>query len=173
VIVAITGTPGTGKTSVSMELARLGHVVVDMVALARQKRLIVSPVTRGAPATIDVKKLKSVPLPKAKLVFTCSHFSHLLKADKVIVLRCSPSVLVRRLRSRGWGNEKVTENAEAEAIDLITVEAIGLHRKVYEVDTTHLKPKESARQILEIVKGAVKGHEPGHVDWSEEILSWF
>ena len=171
--VAITGTPGTGKTTTCRELSRQGHVVVDLAALAKERGLVEPPSHRGAAAIVDVERLKKVRLPRGKLVFISSHFSHLLRADKVIVLRCSPKVLRGRLESRGWRESKIIENLEAEAIDLITVESIERHREVYEVDTTSSKSSETARQIIEIVRGAVKGHEPGHVDWSKEILSWY
>lgn len=173
VLVAITGTPGTGKSSVSRELARRGFTVVDAARLAFEKGFAVRPKRTGAPAIVDIARLRKVQLPKGDLVFISSHFSHLLKSDIAIVLRCSPSILKARLEGRKWRKEKVMENVEAEAIDLITVEAIQRCKKVFEVDTTSIDAKEASRQILEIVKGSVKGHEPGHIDWSEEILSWY
>ena len=36
-----------------------------------------------------------------------------------VVLRSRPSVLRSRLEARGWHSEKVRENVEAEAIDVI------------------------------------------------------
>ncbi|MDD1743925.1 MAG: adenylate kinase family protein [Methanomassiliicoccales archaeon] len=172
-IVAITGTPGTGKSTVCRELARRGFTVVDAARLASEKGLSVRSKRPGSPAVVDIDRLRRVRLPKADLVFVYSHFSHLLKSDITIVLRCSPAILKIRLQRRKWRKEKVMENVEAEAIDLITVEATQRRKKVFEVDTTSIDAGESARQILEIVKGSVKGHEPGHIDWSEEIMSWF
>lgn len=171
--VAITGTPGTGKSSVCRELSRLGFVVVDLARLAREKRLAKSQKKRGAPAIVDVERLRKVILPEGDPLFLVSHFSHLLDLDMTVVLRCSPAVLESRLRTRGWAKRKIRENLEAEAIDLITVEAMRRCDRVYEVDTTSTTAREASRQILEIVHGAVKGHEPGRIDWSEEILSWY
>jgi adenylate kinase len=173
VLVAITGTPGTGKSSVCKELVRRGLTVVDAARLASEKGFSTRPKRRGDPAIVDIEKLRKVSMPKGDLVFISSHFSHLLKSDIAIVLRCSPNVLKTRLERRKWRKEKVMENVEAEAIDLITVEAIQRCKKVFEVDTTSIDAGEATRQILEIVKGSVKGHEPGHIDWSEEILSWY
>ena len=171
--VAITGTPGTGKSLVGRELARLGFDIVDLSDLAFRAGLARRPPRRGAPAVVDIEKLGKLRLPGRRLLFMISHFAHLLKADKVIVLRCSPKVLGKRLERRGWREEKIRENAEAEAIDLITVEAMERHRNVYEIDTTKIGPRKVALQIIEIVGGAVKGHEPGRIDWSQEILSWY
>ena len=171
--VAITGTPGTGKSSSCAELIRLGYVVVDLAQFAAEKGLLRKGRKAGTPAIVDVERLRKVPFPEGDLVFVCSHLSHLLDADKVIVLRCSPKVLEKRLRARGWPDAKIRENVEAEAIDLFTVEAMQRCKKVYEVDSTKLDSAEAARQIIEIVKGSVKGHKPGRIDWSEEILSWY
>ena len=172
-LIAITGTPGTGKSSVCKELKRLGFAVIDAARLATEKGLTTRPRRTGAPAEVDLDGLRKVPLPKGDLVFISSHFSHLLKVDGAIVLRCSPGILKARLEKRKWRHEKVMENVEAEAIDLITVEAVQSCKKVFEVDTTSMDAEETARQIIEIVKGSVKGHEPGRIDWSEEILSWY
>lgn len=171
--VAVTGTPGTGKTSVCEELSRQGYRVVDLAALAEEQGLVEHPENGDGPGLVDVDRLKKVPLPEVELVFLCSHFSHLLDADVVIVLRCSPKALRSRLRKRGWDEAKIRNNIEAEAIDLITVEAVERCKRVYEVDTTSLEAKQAARQIIEIVDGAVEGHEAGRIDWSEEILTWY
>ncbi len=171
--VAITGTPGTGKSSVCRELSRMGFVVVDVARLAIEKGLAKRPKKRGAPAIVDVDRLRKARLPEGNPLFLSAHYSHLLDSDVTVVLRCSPAVLESRLKSRRWLEKKIRENVEAEAIDLITVEAMQRCKKVYEIDTSSTSAREAARQILEIVHGAVKGHEPGRIDWSEEILSWY
>ena len=52
------------------------------------------------------------------------HFSHEFdNIDKIIVLRCDPKVLVKRLSERGYSKEKVRENLEAEAIGTIYSES--------------------------------------------------
>jgi len=171
--VALTGTPGTGKTSIGGELSRQGHRVVDLAALAEEKGFVRHPARGDGPGIVDVEALNKAGLPGEGLVFLSSHFSHLIDVDVVIVLRCSPKVLTSRLKGRGWGDRKIRDNVEAEAIDLITVEAMERCRRVYEVDTTSISAEEAARQIIEIVNGAVEGHEAGRIDWSEEILTWY
>jgi len=171
--VAITGTPGTGKNAVCEALSRKGHKVVDLNDFASKAGLVEFPDEPDSPAIVDVERLDELPLPPGDPVFIHAHFAHLLGADIVIVLRCSPTVLRSRLLKRGWNEKKIRENLEAEAIDLITVEAIEKHKNVYEVDTSSITAEEAAREILEIVKGSVEGHEPGRIDWSEEILSWY
>ena len=171
--VAVSGTPGTGKTTACSALARQNYHVVDLSELAARNGLVEPPKEPGSSGLVDISRISQLELPAGDLVFFHSHFAHLLHADMVVVLRCSPKVLRSRLRARGWGEEKIRENLEAEAIDLITVEALENCKKVFEVDTTSIDIEETARQIIEIVRGAVAGHEPGRIDWSEEILSWY
>jgi len=171
--VALTGTPGTGKTSVGSKLSRQGHRVVDLAALAEEKGFVRHPAKGDGPGIVDVEALRKASPPGKGLVFLSSHFSHLMDVDIVVVLRCSPKVLASRLRSRHWDDGKIRDNVEAEAIDLITIEAMERCGRVYEVDTTSIDAKEAARQIIEIVNGAVEGHEAGRIDWSEEILTWY
>jgi len=44
---------------------------------------------------------------------------------------------------------------------------------VFEIDTTDATPEETAVSILAIVQGKTQGHEPGSVDWTSEVLSWY
>lgn len=172
-LVALTGTPGTGKSSVGRILEARGYAVVDLDELARGEGLITGrdPV-RGA-EEVDVEGLRQRIRVPAKLAFLKSHYSHLLDVDFTIVLRCRPSVLRERLRARSWTEAKVRENVEAEAIDAILQEAVARSPSVYEVDTTERRPAETADAILGILRGMTEGHAPGSVDWSDEVLSWF
>ncbi|HUL62445.1 MAG TPA: NMP kinase, partial [Methanocella sp.] len=79
-----------------------------------------------------------------------------------------PAVLRKRLAERGWSPAKIAENAEAEALDVILIEALELNRRAYEIDTTGLSPAETARAIREIAGGTDK-YKPGSVDFSEEL----
>lgn len=173
VLVAITGTPGTGKTSACDVLEGRGYVVVDLDEIARREGCIVGRDDLRGSEEVDVDRLRERLRIPSKLSFLKGHYSHLLDVNVAIVLRCSPGVLRRRLEARGWPAAKVRENVEAEAIDLITQEAVERAPLVYEVDTSHAAPRETAATILEILQGRVEGHGPGSVDWSHEVLSWF
>jgi adenylate kinase len=162
--VALTGTPGVGKTSVARRLARrrsvvevadlalqlgFGHrtsttVVVDLARLQRRLR---SP---GVAASYDVY---------------VGHLAHLLPISDVIVLRCEPRELERRLRRGRPGPERdLRQNVEAEAIGLIAAEALGLERRVWEIDTTGRSVPEVARAVDRLLAHRSQP-TPLRVDW--------
>src|SRR2546425_9227231 len=172
-LVAITGTPGTGKSSACDVLAKRSYVVLDLDEIARRKGLIVGRDEKRGTDEIDAEALREGLRIPAKVAFLKSHYSHRMEVNLAVVLRCRPSVLRARLEARGWPSEKVRENVEAEAIDVILQEAVARLPFVFEVDTTSATASETAEKILAILQGKTKGHEPGTVDWASEVLSWY
>ena len=172
-IVAITGTPGTGKSSSCDVLAKRGYVVVDLDEIARREGLIVGRDEKRDTDEVDIDALREGLRIPAKVAFLKGHYSHRMDVNLAVVLRCRPSALRARLEARGWPAEKVRENVEAEAIDVILQEAVARLPFVFEVDTTNATPEETVEAILAILRGKTKGHEPGSVDWASEVLSWY
>ncbi|MBI4181850.1 MAG: adenylate kinase family protein [Candidatus Aenigmarchaeota archaeon] len=141
--IAITGTPGTGKTAVARLLARrLGYRYVDLKLLAEKKGAVCGYDRSRRSKIVDVALLEKV-LPPGDLVLD-GHFSHELEADGVVVLRTAVEELARRLRARGWPARKVRENLQAEIFNVCGEEAAALHRQVLELDTTRLKSAATA-----------------------------
>ncbi len=62
-----------------------------------------------------------------------------VEVERVVVTRCRPSVLWRRLRRRSWPLRKVVENVEAEFLGVVAYEALELFDElVEEVETSGL-----------------------------------
>ncbi len=163
-MIALTGTPGTGKSSVAVELRRRGYAVTSVVELAKLHGCIIGE--EDGELVIDVERLAE--LAKFDGIVE-GHLSHLLNAEKVIVLRCNPLVLKERLIARGWSYEKVMDNVEAELLDVILVEALESCGEVYEIDATNMSVEEVADAVEEIVKGRGKRFRPGRVNWLAEL----
>ena len=173
--VAISGTPGTGKTSVGETLNSRGHAVIELNDFIKKKRLEGRLDRRRGTREVDVKALDEALLASVteQNVICIGHLAHLLTVDIIIILRCRPSVLRQRLERRAYPKRKITENVEAEACDVILVEAAETGKTVLEIDTTTRTPGETAEAVEEILAGEREKYVMGNIDWSEEVLDWF
>lgn len=165
-IIAITGTPGVGKTTVSKLLAeRLGYEYVNLRDYALENCI---GEMKGDELEVEVDELayNFERDFKGKDVVVDGHLSHFLPADIVIVLRAHPRLVGERLTERGYSKEKIGENVEAELVDVILVEALEENENVIEVDTTGKTPEEVVDEILGLIEKGVK-KRVGLVDWSE------
>jgi adenylate kinase len=178
--VALTGTPGTGKTTVATLLRNKGCTVVDVNRLAISEGYITGIDKKRHCKLIDITKINTYVqkhFNRNDLIFFEGHTSHLLKAmDNIIILRCHPKELYQHLLKKKWKSEKIQENLEAELLDIILCEAVDVHpkRNIFEIDTTGKTPAVVARSVLEIAKKKfkpIKQYRIGQIDWSEEILN--
>ena len=178
---ALTGTPGTGKTTLQRAASDAGWLTVEVSELARSHGAVTGrDETRGVDE-VDVGRLRSAwraehaKLAATDRVLLVGHLSHLLPCDIIVVLRTSPRVLRARLEARGYPSAKVQENVEAEAVDVVLLEALeaGPAEGVHELDTTSDAPERTAELLLAVLEGADVGHLAGRVDWSEEVLGWY
>jgi adenylate kinase len=177
--VALTGTPGTGKTSVATVLEKQGFVVVSLHALAQENRCICGIDKKRDSQLVDIDKLDKVirkSFTTDEIVFFEGHIGHLLLTmEKVIVLRCHPKKLKKRLLKKNWSSQKTKENIDAEILDVILCEAVEYHpmENIFEIDTTNRTIKEVALSVVKIVNNNFEPTKPyriGQVDWSEEIM---
>jgi adenylate kinase len=166
--VALTGTPGVGKTTLSALAAADGWSVVDVKAWAKAEGCVVGFDEADQAAVIDVKKL-SRRMPKGERLLFEGHLSHLLPVDLAWVVRCDPDVLRPRLAARGYPAAKVLENLEAEALDLILQEALDGVRRVVQRDGTRRSPEALYKAFAEAGLGSAKDDDLEPVDWSDRL----
>ena len=151
-IISITGTPGTGKNTVSKLVAKkLGWEAIDLNKLAKEKNLFIGFDEKRKCDIVDIKKLNLEIKKLKKDAIIQSHYSHELNSDIVIVLRTNPAELRKRLEKRGWPKEKIEENVEAEIMEICKSDALNKTNKVFEVDTTKRKPTECAEEATDII----------------------
>ena len=175
-LVAITGTPGVGKSTVSKILAHRFQVI-DIHSYAEQHGLFEEYDEEAGSYDVDVEKLNDSIMSENfsdENVFLDGHLSHFVDCDIIIVLRCDPEILSERLKARGYDYRKVLENVQAEVLDVILGESMESDAKVYEIDCSRMSPDEIADKIERIViLGEVDDASPGNVDWSGEMEEWF
>ncbi|OPX58262.1 MAG: putative kinase [Methanomassiliicoccales archaeon PtaB.Bin215] len=172
-LIALTGTPGTGKSTVALGLQDKGWHVLEVNDLARRHGLLRSKDPTRDSYDLDLDELQDALEKEGfKDGIMVGHLSHLLDVDKIIVLRCHPDALAKRLEARRWAPAKVRENALAESLDIILAEAVDSGLPVFEVNTTELSPAETEAAVLEILAGEKEKYAVGNIDWSEEALRW-
>ena len=170
--IAITGTPGTGKTSVAAVLRDRGHNVLDMTQYIKDHGLREEYDADRDTYDVDVERLNDCLLEYDDIIFE-GHLAHFMDVDSVIVLRCHPDVMKGRLEARGYSEEKVRENIQAEVLDVILFEAVESGIPTFSVDTSHGIVERTADEIEDVMKGDVIGHMPEDISWAEEMDKWF
>jgi adenylate kinase len=80
------------------------------------------------------------------------HLAHFLPVSYIVVLRCHPIELARRLKRSHRRPEDVSENILSETLDVVLVEALGAGVPVREVDTTGRSVSEVTRTVTRLVR---------------------
>lgn len=172
--VALTGTPGTGKSAVARRLApRFRSIEVGTLAIERGA----GRRSGARSTTVHLARLTALLRREpAHADIVVGHLAHLLPIRDTIVLRCHPLELGRRLqRARRGSVRDRAANVVAEATDAILIEAIELGRRVWEIDTTGLGVDAVARRVAARI-GRRGPSRYGRVDWladpavTEELL---
>jgi adenylate kinase len=174
-IVSLTGTPGTGKTTLSETLRGKGYGTVDLNEHIRTNGLLGRFDADRDTHEVDVVRLnRSLAQYRGTdgTVFLEGHLSHFTDCDIIIVLRCCPSVLYERLKARGYAEKKILENVRAEILDVILCEAADSGRPVHEIDTS-ADTNNIISAVEDILAGKTGGYRPGGISWMEEAERWF
>jgi len=170
-LIALTGTPGTGKKSIAPLLCKL--LGVEPIGLAE---LASSISTGSASGELEVSSSKLRRKLLADSPSSALVFGHMVpdvlrrgEVEFAAVLRCEPSELKKRLAARGYSDDKVTENVEAELIGVLldsSLRAFG-EAVVHEYDTTGLAPASVARRIARDYRGArAHNDQKQFIDWT-------
>ena len=148
--IAVTGTPGTGKSTATALLADTFDVIHLNELITGDPTLWTDRDATRDTLTADLVAIRERLGDWSGILE--SHLAHHFAADRVAVLRCHPETLTTRLQTRGESPASIDENAEAEALDVILSEAVAEHGtdRVYEVDTTDLSPEAVAEELRSI-----------------------
>ncbi|MBD3355413.1 AAA family ATPase [Candidatus Woesearchaeota archaeon] len=158
-LIVISGTPGTGKTTLAKKLMNiLNYPLLDVKDFIKEKNLAESYDQKRKTNIIDIKKLNKEIIKEIKKVqkqhklpgiIIESHLSHYLPkkyVDLCIITKTDIKTLKKRLQKRDYSKEKIRENLDSEIFDVCLNEAKERGHKILIIDTT--KPVN----INEIIK---------------------
>ncbi|MBW9222284.1 AAA family ATPase [Methanothermococcus sp. SCGC AD-155-C09] len=187
---AITGTPGVGKSTVSKALVeklmenykwKSQNVIdikyINITKMVIENKLYIEKDKDMDSYVIDFQKLNNYinndSLNNEKnLIIIDGHVSHLLDVDYIVVLRCNPEILKNRLKKRNYSENKVNENVEGEILDICLIESLERFQKdnilVYEIDTTNRDTDSIVYEIIEAINN--KRVKYGVVNWLEDYF---
>ena len=154
---AITGTPGTGKTTAASRI-RLDMPVIHLNELIDTNDFVIGHDRERNTTIADLNGLRAWTEVQPEEVIIESHLAHLLPVERVIVLRCHPDTLRDRLMTRNQQAASPTtieENIHSEQLDIILAEAVAEHgeNNVFEIDTTGKGPDDVTLEIEDAIEG--------------------
>ncbi|MBI5332843.1 MAG: adenylate kinase family protein [Candidatus Aenigmarchaeota archaeon] len=230
-IIAISGSPGVGKSTIAKALAKkLGAHVISISELVKKRKLgsldrkrqtrivdikdlqkaVENEITKfhksvrlslASRCSVIIASLHSDKIKKDLVIIIEGHMAHLLDVKRiryihrsetddittaesfyiripsvkisgmldfkkisspcsVIILRCDPFVLEKRLKKRGWTARKIKENILAEMLDIIPAELAekisspcsAIIQNVCQIDVTNLSKEQAVDQIIKYLK---------------------
>jgi len=151
--VGLTGTPGTGKTSVTRVLSKIA-LTRNVSGLADERGFLGLLEPKVGVREIDIDNLVSsledewVTEPD-NLTIIEGHLAHHLPCDVVVVLRCDPDILRSRLEKRGYSEKKINDNVEWELMGSMWNEYSKSDVPWTEFDSSFSKASDIAKSIVE------------------------
>ena len=179
-IILLSGTPGTGKTSIAHELfSQFQYEFISAGEVVLEENLYSAEDVARDTKIVDADKFNAYFEHKLEklsrnLIFEC-HYADMLNHSQIslgIILRCHPTVLETRLKSRGYSDQKLRENGEAELLGasssyMLEKQELVKRNAIFEIDTTHKNILEVATCIHDIIQ-----HPSHHQELKVGEISW-
>lgn len=182
--IGISGTPGTGKSSIARELSlELQIPFIELNSYVMENKLYLYYDEMRDSYVIDEDRIRNNIArlyEKSGTLIIVGHYIEVLPREifeLVIVLRRDPYELINVLKQRGWPDHKVAENIEAELLSICTINAIEELGEdiVVEVNATSREIREVVAEIVDILYGSKSIYHGLRIDWltllSEEKLN--
>ena len=168
--VALSGTPGTGKTTISRLLQSEGFDVLSLEKIADKHNSLGELDASDDSKPIDIELLISIlrnawDIMPENITIIDGHLSHLLPCDHTIILRCKPDILEDRLVKRGYSKGKIQGNVEWELIGSAWNDNEDRDGWL-ELDTTELTENEVKERVIKWIADDFKPNASDtDIDW--------
>ena len=153
--IIITGSVGSGKTTLSKKLSKyLDFDYFDVNKIIKKEGLSEGYDKKNMCEIVDFKKLNRILIKIIKEskngIVIDSHLSHYLQkryVDLCIVTKCNLNILKNRLKKRKYNEKKIKDNLEAEIFNVCFEEAREKGHKILIVDTS----KGITKDVLSLI----------------------
>ena len=159
-IICITGTPGTGKSTLAKILLKeFKYPLLDIKKFIKEKDISEGYDKKLKCEIIDIKNLNKEIIKEIKRVkkefspdgiIIDSHLSHYLPKKYVnicIVAKCELKELEKRLKKRRYSKEKIRDNLDSEIFDICLNEAKEKGHYTFVINATKAIKKGTISQI--------------------------
>jgi len=142
--IGVIGTPGCGKTTFCQQS---NMPIIDLADYAKEHDCLGEAGADGA-AEMDVEKLSKKWKNPDRLTLVDGHLAHHLPVDAILVIRCNPDELSKRLESRGYSNKKIRDNCEVELMGGPWFDGlVGDKRPIFEIELSESSSKKAVEWI--------------------------
>lgn len=176
--VGISGTPGTGKTSIARTLSQVLNIpYLDLSSYVVNNKLYTYYDEERNSYVIDEDKVRASVInmyrEKGPMIIS-SHYIEIIPRDIfeiVFILRRNPLELIDVLTSRGWPPHKIAENVEAELLSICTLNVIDEFGDdiVVEIDVSSKSLDDVVQEIVDILHKSKTSSRGISIDWTTTL----